>query len=164
MSQCPVNERLRSQRQEAAGSGGQCNTCPPSPCVVCQLSPGAGDNNDRDTKQYESGQGDLADDDDDTDGVNEEDDVNIDDGLLDDAFDESTDDSGVYPRNNNNNNQCNSCDMAVCVMGGSNDQVDIVVTLIVTCHLTIYLTMKCLDTMFCLTGSSVRGCLCDSRQ
>ena len=46
--------------------------------------------------------------------------------MLDEAFD----DAGVEvePRNNNNNNnnnnnQCSSCDMAVCVMGGGNSQV-----------------------------------------
>ena len=52
----------------------------------------------------------------------DQDEVNIDDGLLDDAFDEAG--VEVEPRNNNNNNnQCSSCDMAVCVMGGGNSQV-----------------------------------------
>ena len=106
----------QSSRQEA----GECGSCPPSPCLVCQLGPAG----DRDRRQGEEDEEEEYDDTeyDDTDtGDQDQDDVNIDDGLLDDAFD----DAGVEvePRNNNNNNQCSSCDMAVCVMGGGNSQV-----------------------------------------
>ena len=93
------------------------------------MTPGnQNNNNNRDVKDYE--QNDATDDYDDTSDYDDaepaEDDVNIDDGLLDDVFDESASDtSAVSPRNSNNGgggSQCNSCDMAVCVMGGSNDQ------------------------------------------
>jgi len=92
------------------------------------MTPGNQNNNNRDVKDYE--QNDATDDYDDTSDYDDaepvEDDVNIDDGLLDDVFDESASDtSAVSPRNSNNGaggSQCNSCDMAVCVMGGSNDQ------------------------------------------
>ena len=85
---------------------------------MCQLGP-AGDR-DRRQGEEEEEYDDTEYDDTDT-GDQDQDDVNIDDGLLDDAFD----DAGVEvePRNNNNNNQCSSCDMAVCVMGGGNSQV-----------------------------------------
>ena len=82
---------------------------------MCQLGPAG----DRDRRQGE--EDDTEYDATDT-GDQDQDDVNIDDGLLDEAFD----DAGVEvePRNNNNNNnQCSSCDMAVCVMGGGNSQV-----------------------------------------
>ena len=75
---------------------------------MCQLAPGA----DTDTDDTEDPGDDTSDD-------SEEDDVNIDDGLLDDVFEESS--NSPAPRNNNP--QCNSCNMAVCVMGGANDQV-----------------------------------------
>ena len=116
VSQCPAQARLSS-------AGGQCDSCAPSPCIVCQLAPG--DTGDREVKDYQTDDtyddsyDDSEDQEDDTSDESEEDDVNIDDGLLDDVFEESS--NSPAPRNNNP--QCNSCSMAVCVMGGANDQV-----------------------------------------
>ena len=117
VSQCPAQARLSS------GQGG-CDSCAPSPCIVCQLAPG--DSGDREVKDYQTDDDsyddsydDSDDQGDDTSDESEEDDVNIDDGLLDDVFEESS--NSPAPRNNNP--QCNSCSMAVCVMGGANDQV-----------------------------------------
>ena len=113
--------RRKSGRQEKE-SGGSCGSCPPSPCIVCQMTPG-----DRDVKDYETDDIDEYDDAQDDQGG--EDDVAIDDGLLDDVFEEEAaggSNSDVSPRNSNSgngnsNNGCNSCQAAVCVMGGSND-------------------------------------------
>ena len=60
------------------------------------MTPGNQNDNNRDVKDYE--QNDATDDYDDAEPA--EDDVNIDDGLLDDVFDESASDtSAVSPRN-----------------------------------------------------------------
>ena len=116
VSHCPAQARLSSAQ-------GQCDSCAPSPCIVCQLAPE--DSGDREVKDYQTDDtyddsyDDSEDQEDDTSDESEEDDVNIDDGLLDDVFEESS--NSPAPRNNNP--QCNSCSMAVCVMGGANDQV-----------------------------------------
>lgn len=112
MSQCPAQARLTE------GAGGGCETCAPSPCIVCQLAPG-GDREVRDSQADDTYDDEDDDQGDDTSDESDEDDVNIDDGLLDDVFEESS--NSPAPRNNNP--QCNSCSMAVCVMGGANDQV-----------------------------------------
>ena len=119
VSQCPAQARL-SEGQ------GQCEACAPSPCIVCQLAPGdtggAGDREVRDSQAddtYDDTYDESEDQGDDTSDESDEDDVNIDDGLLDDVFEESS--NSPAPRNNNP--QCNSCSMAVCVMGGANEQV-----------------------------------------
>ena len=126
MSQCPAQARLTE-------GGGQCETCAPSPCIVCQLAPGA-DREVRNSQADDTYDDSDDDQDDDTGDESDEDDVNIDDGLLDDVFEESS--NSPAPRNNNP--QCNSCSMAVCVMGGANDQVS-QHHLGVTCHFGIYL-------------------------
>ena len=84
--------------------------------MICQMTPQAG-NDATDDYDYDDTE------EDDTGDDSEEDNVNIDDGLLDDAFEESGVDVDVEPRGGGD--QCNSCDMAVCVMGGGNAQVSL---------------------------------------
>ena len=87
----------------------ECSSCPPNPCMICQMQPES-TNDATDDYDYEY-EDDTQDDD-----AEEEDNVNIDDGLLDDAFEESgVDEVDVSPRGG----ECNTCDMAMCVMGGS---------------------------------------------
>ena len=116
ISQCPSVSRLTSRPRSAAQVRDDCTTCPPNPCMICQMTPQAG-NDATDDYDYDDTE------EDDTGDDSEEDNVNIDDGLLDDAFEESGVDVDVEPRGGGD--QCNSCDMAVCVMGGGNAQVSL---------------------------------------